>query len=178
MVVVTDVPGNDLGARLAGLEQRVERLEQGQAAAEDPTTGAEGTGGRFWALDGLRARLPGGTGAVVFAGLVPLPGEEEYAWQYGRPTDDVLASDWAELGEAIAALGHPVRLRILQLVLTGTRSVAELAVDDRLGTSGQLYHHARQLMAAGWLRQTARGRYGVPPDRVVPLLVLLTTVEQ
>ena len=89
----------------------------------------------------------------------------------------LLGSDWSELSPVIAALGHRVRLQLLHLVLTGTRSVAALQADDRLGTSGQLYHHLRQLVAAGWLHQTARGQYMVPAGRVVPLLVLLATVE-
>jgi len=46
-----------------------------------------------------------------------------------------------------------------------------MATDPQLGTSGQVHHHVRQLVAAGWLRPTARGRYEVPVDRVVPLLV-------
>jgi hypothetical protein len=48
---------------------------------------------------------------------------------------------------------------------------------EGLGTSGQLYHHLRQLIGAGWLVQTARGHYTVPGDRVIPLLVLLTAAE-
>lgn len=40
------------------------------------------------------------------------------------------------------------------------------------GTSGQVYHHLRQLVATGWLR--ARGaRYEVPAERVVPLLAIV-----
>jgi hypothetical protein len=44
---------------------------------------------------------------------------------------------------------------------------------DVVGTSGQLYHHLRPLLGAGWLCQAARGRYEVPHDRVVPLLVVV-----
>lgn len=128
-------------------------------------------------LDGLRARLAAGDGAVVLAGVVPLPTGEEYAWQYGQTTGDLLAASWQQLSKAIAALGHTVRLRLLQLILTGTRSAADLQSVDGLGTSGQLYHHLRQLIAAGWLVQTARGHYTVPGDRVIPLLVLLTVAE-
>ena len=36
---------------------------------------------------------------------------------------------------------------------------------DGLGTTGQAYHHLRQLAAVGWLHSTGRGRYEVPPHR-------------
>jgi hypothetical protein len=45
-------------------------------------------------------------------------------------------------------------------------------------TTGQLYHHLRQLVAAGWLRTSLRGRYAVPADRIVPLLALLAAARR
>ena len=176
-----DAQAEDLARRLNAVERRLavlERREGGGPAAAPAAPDDDGEHGRtFWVLDGLRARLAAGSGAVVLAGVVPLPTGEEYAWQYGRTTEDLLAASWLELSKAIAALGHPVRLRLLQLILTGTRSAADLQSVEGLGTSGQLYHHLRQLIGAGWLVQTARGHYTVPGDRVIPLLVLLTAAE-
>jgi hypothetical protein len=167
-------------ARLTALEERVARLEQEREPAAPP--GAQpprppAVDDTFWVVNGLRARLPAGAGAVVFAGVVPLPEGGEYLWQYGRTTADLLAADWAERSQTIAALGHPVRMLLAQLVLSGTRSVADLQADPRLGTTGQLYHHLRQLVAVGWLHQSARGHYEVPAARVIPLLAMLTAAE-
>ena len=176
-----DAQAEDLAGRLDAVERRLAVLEgrEGGPAAAPAAPDDDGEPGHtFWVLDGLRARLAAGDGAVVLAGVVPLPTGEEYAWQYGRTTEDVLAASWQELSGAIAALGHPVRLRLLQLILTGTRSAADLQSVDGLGTSGQLYHHLRQLIAAGWLVQAARGHYAVPGGRVISLLVLLTAAEQ
>jgi hypothetical protein len=167
----------DLAERVAAVEQRLGLLERGyRADARGGVPGGEAD--RFWALNGLRARLAGGEGAVVFAGSVPLSSGEEYTWQYGRTTEALLDDDWSHRSAVVGALGHPIRLRLLQQVLTGTRSAAELQADDRLGTTGQLYHHLRQLVAAGWLHQTTRGHYAVPAERVVPLLVLLVATER
>ena len=173
-----DAQAEDLARRLDAVERRLAVLErpEGAPAAAVPD-GAEPSR-TFWVLDGLRARLAAGDGAVVLAGLVPLPTGEEFVWQYGRTTEDLLGASWLELSKAIAALGHPVRLRLLQLILAGTRSAADLQSVEGLGTSGQLYHHLRQLIAAGWLAQTARGHYAVPGGRVIPLLVLLTAAER
>ena len=64
------------------------------------------------------------------------------------------------------------------MVLTGTRSSTELRAAAELGTTGQLYHHLRQLIASGWLTQTTRGQYAVPGHRVIPLLAILVAAEQ
>ena len=58
------------------------------------------------------------------------------------------------------------------------RSAAELGSHEQLGTSGQTYHHLRQLVSAGWLRSTGRGRYAIPPERVIPLLVTIAAVAR
>jgi hypothetical protein len=178
---MTEPAAEELADRLAGLEERVRRLEQGPArpAAAPPDAGGSATiRDRFWALEGLKERLPEGGGAVLFTGVVPLPGGSWYEWQSGSGTGELLQADWSGLSAALAALGHPVRLLLLRQVLSGTGTVAELQAQGELGTSGQLYHHLRQLVSAGWLRVAARGRYAVPPDRVVPLLVVLAAARR
>ena len=85
----------------------------------------------------------------------------------------MLDADPDDLARALAALGHRVRILLLQAVLGGRRTVAELEALETVGTTGQLYHHLRQLVAAGWLQTAGRGRYAVPGERVVPLLVVL-----
>ncbi|WP_051715621.1 hypothetical protein [Streptomyces bikiniensis] len=45
------------------------------------------------------------------------------------------------------------------------------------GTTGQIYHHLRQLTGAGRLHTSGRGRYEVPAARVVPLLMALTAAR-
>jgi hypothetical protein len=175
--------GSELGAmlaRLAGLEERVERLEgdRRRRPAGDDRGAASPIREQFWALEGLKERLADRAGAVLFTGVVSLPGGEHYEWQWGTATADLLDGDWSELTAALAALGHPVRLLLLRRVLSGVRSVADLQEHEDLGTSGQLYHHLRQLVGAGWLRATARGQYAVPPERVIPLLVVLSAVRR
>ncbi|MGY0025093.1 ArsR family transcriptional regulator [Streptomyces sp. cg35] len=161
----------DLERRVAELERRLDALESGAAA---PTV----AGGTFWALDGLKEQLADvASGGVLFTGAVRLPGDKEYEWQYAAVTDELLASDWTDVADAFAALGNGLRLRLLREVLGGRASATELAELDDVGTSGQIYHHLRQLTAAGWLRSAGRGRYEVPAGRVVPLLVALTAAR-
>jgi hypothetical protein len=114
---------------------------------------------------------------VLFTGLVGLPGGERYEWQQAVPAEGVLESDWTLQAPVLAALAHPARVRILQEVLRGTRSAADLQALDDIGSTGQLYHHVRQLVAAGWLRTEGRARYAVPAERVVPLLVIIACTQ-
>jgi hypothetical protein len=163
-----------LADRVAALEAAVATL---MASREpDATRGEAADPGSFWVLDGLKRRVP--AGGVVFAGDVPLPTGDRFEWQWARPAGELLEGDWSELVAALAALAHPVRLRLLHRVLTGARTAAELSDDEELGTTGQLYHHLRQLVSAGWLRSSGRGRYAVPGERVVPLLVILMGAQR
>ena len=71
-----------------------------------------------------------------------------------------------------------MRLKLLREVLAGHHGSAELSGVEGLGTSGQLYHHLRQLVSAGWLRTNRRGQYIVPAERVVPLLVTIVAATR
>lgn len=175
----------DLTRRVAALEERVRRLEARQAAAPDaaaapregPANGQTSYDERFWALRELETRAPEG-GAVLFTGTVVLPTGEYYEWQQAGEAASLLDEDWSVCGEKLAALAHSVRLTLLQRILNGARTAGELASTESVGTTGQLYHHLRQLVSAGWLRSSARGRYEVPAHRVIPLLAVLEAVRR
>jgi len=147
------------------LEKRLDALEARVADGEDPRLRDD-----FWALTELRRRAEDRS-AVLFTGSVTLPAGEHYEWQETVPTAPMLDADLTDVVGALSALAHPVRLQLLRGVLAGRHTVAELS--EGLGTSGQLYHHLRQLVAEGWLTASGRGLYAVPPERVVPLLALL-----
>ncbi|ANW19091.1 ArsR/SmtB family transcription factor [Streptomyces clavuligerus] len=165
--------------RFAALERRVAALEeQPRRTPPPPASTAE----VFWALEGLKERLTGAGaaadgGGVLFTGSVRLRDDERYEWQYGALTGELLEADWTETADAFAALGNAVRLRLLHEVVGGRDTAAALAELEDLGTTGQIYHHLRQLTGAGWLRTAGRGRYQVPPRRMVPLLVMLTAAR-
>lgn len=160
--------------RLADLERRVEALERAGTPAPAPVLPA----GDFWALEGLRERTTEEAGRVLFAGTAGIPDGRRYEWQETQLVGPLLEGDWAGAAGAFAALGHPVRVQLLREVLLGRASTAELVELDTLGTSGQVYHHLRQLTAAGWLRAASRGRWEVPAERVIPLLVAVAAATR
>lgn len=152
---------------MAALEQALADLARAKAVGPTEPLGREG---EFWLLRELSAHHP--ADAVVFGGTATAP-EGPVAWQWGVPTDQVREQDWEPAAGVLDALSHPVRLRLLQRVLSGTATTSELAEDEALGTTGQLHHHLRALVAAGWLTSTGRGRWSIPGPRVIPLLVVI-----
>ena len=162
-------------SELAELLERVRRIEERlglDADATEPSPLAAPTGEAWWLLQELQRR--GLDAAVVYAGRLSGP-DGPVQWQITESTDRLLDTGWSAAAAPLAALGHPSRLQILQLVAQGrARTATELAGTEGLGTTGQIYHHLRQLVATGLLRPTAHGRHEVPPGRLVPLLVLLS----
>jgi hypothetical protein len=127
----------------------------------------------FWALHGLVDRF-GAEGGVTYTGYTTPPGAEgPVAWQMGLTSEGLNEIDFAEAAGCLAALGHPVRLQLLQAIYEGTTTVAELSKDERFGTTGQIYHHVHALAGAGWLASARRGHWRVPSSRVIPLLTLV-----
>ncbi|MEV0895266.1 winged helix-turn-helix domain-containing protein [Actinoplanes sp. NPDC049802] len=162
--------------RLDALERRVAELEKRlsePAARQTPTPDPD----VFWALEGLLARV-GDPGAALITGHVTLPDGRTARWQQGATTGELLGADWTEQVTALAALAHPARIRLLQHVLHGPATAADLTRIEGMGTSGQVYHHLRQLVAAGWLQTVGGGRYEVPVARVVPLLTTILGVRR
>lgn len=164
----------DLDARLRAVERAVADLQDAlrPTGGDTPAASADDV---LWALTELEARSPG---AVLMAGSVAVPGAGEVRWQYARPGEALLDADWSELAGTLDALAHPARLAILQHVLGGVHGTAQLLEQPSVGTTGQLHHHLRQLVAAGWLASTRRGHYEVPAARVVPLLVTVLAAHR
>ncbi|PRB18981.1 helix-turn-helix transcriptional regulator [Microbacterium sp. MYb62] len=167
-----------LREELIALTQRVDALEQGLRAP----SGATATHDGFWALNGLEERRADDPsteqGAVMLVGALTLPAGGPVSWQQTVGTTGQIETTWTERAAVFAALGHPVRIELLRHILAGVQATADLAAIDGLGTTGQLHHHLRQLVSAGWVRQSGRGSYEVPAARIVPLLACVLGAER
>lgn len=168
-----------LREELRSLTERVAALEETRHASKQEPALDEGG---FWALNGLQARLPDDAstveGAVMLVGALTLPTGAPVSWQQTVGTAGQIETTWAERAAVFASLGHPVRLELLRHIISGTHATSELAAIDGLGTTGQLHHHLRQLVSAGWVRQSGRGSYEVPAARIVPLLACMLGAER
>jgi DNA-binding transcriptional ArsR family regulator len=161
-------PAPDLATTLKAIDERLAKLEAGSRPAA-----AHGLDPRkHWLIDHV-ARSATKGGEVAYGGSVTAPTGEQYLWQRQAGGRDLFSRDWQAVDRVLAALGHPVRLAILKALVEGRRAKADLERIEGLGTTGQLYHHLKALEEAGWVRTLERGVYGVPGERVVPLLTIL-----
>jgi DNA-binding transcriptional ArsR family regulator len=80
----------------------------------------------------------------------PQPGEPEPM----PPTRDARVASKVE--RLLAPLAHESRVRILQVLSEGSHSSSQLSVATGL-TGGNLYHHLRDLVHAGYVRELDRG---------------------
>lgn len=178
-MVVSDAH-DSLLARLDRLEARIDQLEAtatstpSPAAPAGPTTPADSD--TFAPLNALKELLPE-PGGVQFTGAVTV-GAGHFEFQWARPTQHLQQTDWAEHADTIAALGHPLRLTILQHLLEGERTVAQLVDELGLASTGVAYHHLSALQAVGWVTSPRRGAWALPAPRIVPLLTILIALEK
>lgn len=138
--------------RLAALEARVAALEAAAGAPVEPAAAAGG-------------------GSVGYGGQVALDGEVGWRIDYDAAAVAALPSD--RIATVLAALGHPARVQVVQELLRGPRTAAELLELVDGGSKGQLYHHLTTLAAAGVVHKQSRGSYAVAPQQVVPALVAM-----
>jgi DNA-binding transcriptional ArsR family regulator len=66
----------------------------------------------------------------------------------------------------LAALASMPRLALYRAVLEHPATSGELMKAASLNTTGQLYHHLRELIGAGLIAQEGRDRYALVPERL------------
>lgn len=168
---------SELRHQLRTLTERVRVLERTMLTESGGESHRVESKQHLCALTALQSRLEEDSelanGAVMLVGSLTLPDGTPVAWQQSANTAAMLEVDWSELAATFAALGHGMRLELLRHILLGISATADLAQISSLGTTGQLHHHLRQLVASGWVQHSGRGSYEVPASRIVPLLVAL-----
>lgn len=145
-----------LAAHLRRLDERLARLEA--VASPNSITTAE-------------VLADPAAGAVSYAGSI-LRGDDTLLWRAEHEWREVVSAA-TDAARVLAALGSPVRLRIVAVLLERDATTGELA--DRLDdpSTGQLFHHLKELLAAGVVHQPVRGTYAVLRQNVIPLLAVL-----
>ncbi|TDC65960.1 transcriptional regulator [Micromonospora sp. KC207] len=163
--------------RFDELERRIAHLESrigGEAAPERAARGANPLMGvlHAWRREAEEQSLPG---TVGYAGYVA---GRELLWARQIPLAELLPADWGPAAGILESLGSQPRLALLGALLReGRRTNVDL--QEALGanqgdaTSGQLYHHLRELQGSGLITQKRRGEYELVPQAVIPILTIL-----
>jgi ArsR family transcriptional regulator, arsenate/arsenite/antimonite-responsive transcriptional repressor len=182
---------HELGERLTALERTPTRQAAGPPAPSWPGTapGAPAGPGRPTGPAGLApeawpgapagpapeawpgapagAPAPGGPADsgdeswLGFAGRVRLGGRMGYLQQRAR-LSDVMNANPERIAKIFAALGSPARIILLRALLGGPRTSQELRQELDDPSVGQLYHHLKELLAAGLVIQPGRSVYALP----------------
>jgi DNA-binding transcriptional ArsR family regulator len=148
---------------MAGLERRLDDLERRVAALEQhPPADA------LALVNRLRER----GGGLAYLGAAQLD-DREYVWAQQHQVDTLVDGDWSAAAPILGSLASPARLALLAALVAAPRNRADL--QDALGESstGQLYHHLRELQSAGLIHQPRRGQYEIAAHTVIPLLTIL-----
>ena len=163
-----------LAAAVAALEERVTALERtrlpvGASAVTDGSLVRKMLDELWNTADGSD---PDGT--VVYAGAGPWTGGT-VAWQIGRGWADIRETGADAIASLFGALANPHRIRILRALVTGPLSTGELGQRLDQPSSGQLFHHLKELLAAGVIHQPERGTYAIRREDAIPLLAALSS---
>lgn len=141
------------------LTERVERLE-GRPPAPVASV-----------LDGTVAAPE--HGRVVYSGIGPWQ-DRAVAWQMERTWTDVLDVEPDAIARVLAALASPTRIRIVEALISRPAGTGDLAERIDAGTTGQLFHHLKDLLAVGIVHQPQRGVYELRPQHALPFLAIVS----
>lgn len=70
-----------------------------------------------------------------------------------------------KVAQILSVLGSEVRLAILRHLLDAPKTAAEIVTALGFKTTGQAYHHLRELERAGYVKQREGGRYHFDMER-------------
>lgn len=116
---------------------------------------------------------PGDEATVAFSGAGQF-GSHRVRIVQRATLSQVLAADPESVTPVFAGLASPARLILLRALVAGSRTSQELreVLDDP--SVGQLYHHLRELLAAGLVIQPSRSVYAIPPGKEVAVCVAIS----
>lgn len=167
---------DDVQARIAGLEAQmtdiISRLAALERAASPHAVTAQGTG---------KAAEPAGErgddAVVTYAGDGQF-GPGKMAIRQRKTLREVLSVSPESIAPVFGGLASPARIALLYALIDGPRTSQELREVLDAGSVGQLYHHLRELLAAGLVVQPARSVYQIPPNKIVAVCVAVSAAEQ
>ena len=178
--------------RIAALEQAVARLAERVAVLEQQGDGLETAVpappplppgeidfallDRLYGRDGIPYAADGVKGAIVYATAYQAADGKLIRWYAESAAPALLAYDGHLLAQVLVALGHPIRLQLVRLLLkegATDRQTMQTAVGSQ--SAGRLYFHLNSLLAAGLVVQLRRGVYEIELGKAAQLLALLAT---
>jgi len=100
-------------------------------------------------------------------GAINIEGKPHSWWsiRYDGAVPKLFTNPDYKVAQILSVLGSEVRLAILRHLLDAPRTTAEIVSALGLKTTGQAYHHLRELERAGYVKQREGGRYHFDMER-------------
>ncbi len=121
----------------------------------------------------------GTSGRITYLGVYASGGRQS-TWMRNSVNCDELLSlvENGTAGQVLKCIGSQEKLSILLAILKQPRTVAGLVSECGFGSTGQVYHHLKTLVAANIVAEDEqqRGQYIIVPHRVQGLVMLLAGI--
>lgn len=127
-----------------------------------------------------KAEEKGTSGLVTYLGVYASGGRQSNWIRSGVLTDDLLALIESGIAsKVLACIGNSNRLAILLEILKGPKTVASLVEKCGFGSTGQVYHHMKPLLAADIIVEDEhqKGAYVIQPHKVQGVIMLLAGIS-
>ena len=118
-------------------------------------TGAEDAKAKADFDAAIKTLVGDGQTVIGHFGGMEIDGRPQQWWsiRYGNAVNRLLTNPDYKVAQILSVLGSEVRLAILRCVLPGPKTAAEIVSEVNLGTTGQAYHHLRELERGGYVVQ-------------------------
>ncbi len=120
-----------------------------------------------------------GSGLISYLGVYNSGGRQSNWIRSTVPTEDLLALIESGIAsKVLACIGNASRLAILLEILRGPKTVASLVEKCGFGSTGQVYHHLKPLLAADVVAEDEqqKGVYVIQPHKVQGIIMLLAGI--
>lgn len=122
----------------------------------------------------------GVSGLVTYLGVYASGGRQSNWIRNSVPADELLPLiERGVASKVLACIGNANRLAILLEILRGPKTVAALVEKCGFGSTGQVYHHMKPLLAADIVVEDSnqKGVYIIQPHRVQGIIMLLIGIS-
>lgn len=120
------------------------------------------------------------SGLVTYFGVYNSGGRQSNWIRNAVPADELLSLIESGIAsKVLACIGNANRLAILLEILRGPKTVAMLVEKCGFGSTGQVYHHMKPLLAADVVveDEQQKGVYVIQPHKVQGIIMLLAGIS-
>jgi len=111
----------------------------------------------------LREAAEDGRPLVGHFEILTVAGKPSCSWSisWDEEVGDLLSAPCHRVADVLGVLGNEVRLAILRELIDGPKTVVQLTESLGMQTTGQAYHHLKELQRAGYVAEKKSGKYSI-----------------